>query len=171
MDAAIALYASAAVLLVLAGAMKVLRPATTAALLDDLGLPTLGPIDAVRLAVGLGAVEISLGVVALVGEIGAIAVGVGTLYVVFAVTVLRAMRVGAGSCGCFGRVDAPPSWWHVGDNLALAAAAFVAASGRSPLEVMEGQPAGGLGFVVVVGVLAGVELIVFTTAAGGGQRA
>lgn len=171
MDAAIALYASAAVLLVLAGAMKVLRPATTAALLDDLGLPTLGPIDAVRLAVGLGAVEISLGVVALVGEIGAIAVGVGTLYVVFAVTVLRAMRVGAGSCGCFGRVDAPPSWWHVGGNLALAAAAFVAASGRSPLEVMEGQPAGGLGFVVVVGVLAGVELIVFTTAAGGGQRA
>jgi hypothetical protein len=28
--------------------------------------------------------------------------------------------------------------------------------------VMENQPAGGLGFIVVVGVLAGVELILFT---------
>ena len=163
MDAAIAIYASAAVLLVIAGAVKLARPATTAALLDELGAPAVGPIDGVRLTVLLGVAEIGLGVAALVAELAAIALLVGLLYVGFALTVLRAMRLGAGSCGCFGRVDAPPSWWHVVGNVALAACAFIAATGRSPLEVMDGQPAGGVGFVAIVGVLAGLELVVFTS--------
>lgn len=162
MDAATALYASAAVLLVIAGAVKVMRPANTAALLDDLGVPARPPLDGVRITVTLGVLEIVLGLTALVAEVPAIAIAVGALYVVFAVTVWRAMRLGAGSCGCFGRVDAPPSWWHVVGNVALAGAAFVAAGGRSPLEVMDDQRLGGIGFVVVVGVLAGIELVVFT---------
>ncbi len=162
MDAATALYASAAVLLVIAGVVKVIRPANTAALLDDLGAPSFGPIDGTRITFGLGVVEIVLGLTALVGEIPAVALAVGVLYVVFSATVWRAMRLGAGSCGCFGRVDAPPSWWHVIGNLALAGCSFAAATGRSPLEVMQDQPLGGIGFVVLVGVLAGLELIVFT---------
>ena len=162
MDAATVVYASAAVLLVIAGIAKALRPATTAALLADLGVPAVGAIDRTRMTFGLGFFEVGLGIVALVSEVSAVAVVVGVVYVVFAGTVLTAMRVGAGSCGCFGRVDAPPSWWHVGGNLALGAASFVAATGRSPLEVMDGQPLAGAGFVVIVGVLAGLEFIVFT---------
>ena len=65
----------------------------------------------------------------------------------------------ATSCGCFGRVDALPTWLHVFGNLALAACSFGAVAGRSPLEVMEDQPAAGVGFVAAVGVLAGLELV------------
>ena len=162
MDAATALYASAAVLLVIAGAVKVIRPATTAALIEDLGAPVRGPLTGPRLALALGVVEIVLGLAALVAEIPAVALAVGLLYLVFAVVVIRAMSLGATSCGCFGRVDAPPTWFHVIGNTALAACSFVAVAGRSPLEVMEDQPAGGVGFVLMIGVLAGLELVFFT---------
>lgn len=162
MDAATALYASAAVLLILAGAVKVSRPTTAADLMQDLGAPARGPLAGARLAVVLGVFEIALGIGALVLEVSALAVVVGGLYVAFALTVLRAMAVGAESCGCFGRIEAPPSWYHVVGNVVLAAAAFVAAVGSSPIDVMAEQPAGGLGFVVMVGVLAGLALIVFT---------
>ena len=162
MDAATALYASAAVLLVIAGAVKTVRPATAAALIEDLGAPTGGPVTGTRLALGLGVVEIALGVTALAGDVPGVPIAVGGLYVVFAATVMRAMSLGTESCGCFGRVDAPPTWFHVVGNAALAACSFVAAAGRSPLEVMDDQPAAGLGFVLLIGVLAGLELILFT---------
>jgi len=161
MQAATALFASAAVLLVLAGVVKVSRPTTAADLMQILGAPARGPWSGTRLAVGLGAVEIVLGVAGLVSERPEIAVAVGLVYLVFAATVLRAMAVGAPSCGCFGRVEAPPSWFHVSGNTVLAAASFVAANGSSPLEVMDAQPAGGVGFVVAVGLLAGLALVVF----------
>lgn len=162
MDAATVVYASAAVLLVIAGMAKVVRPATTAALLDDLGVPVLGAIDRTRMTYALGCFEVGLGVLALVSEVNAVAAIVGVTYVVFAGAVVQAMRIGAGSCGCFGRVDAPPSWWHVGGNLVLGVASLLAVSARTPLEVMDGQPLAGAGFVVLVGVLAGLEVIVFT---------
>lgn len=162
MDAATALYASAAVLLVLAGAVKMSRPTTAAGLMEDLGAPVGGPLSGVRLAVVLGVVEIVLGLGALVLEVPALAVAVGLLYVAFAATVLRAMAIGAESCGCFGRVEAPPSWFHVGGNVVLGGASLVAAGADSPLEVMDGQSAGGVGFVILVGVLAGLALVVFT---------
>lgn len=162
MDAATALYAAAAVLLVLAGAVKVSRPTTAAALMEDLGAPVRGPLSGARLAVALGVVEVALGIAALVLEVAAIAVAVGGLYAAFALTVLRAMAVGAESCGCFGRIEAPPSWYHVVGNAVLAGASMIAAAAASPLEVMDDQPAGGVGFVIMVGVLAGLALIVFT---------
>lgn len=162
MDTATALYASAAVLLVLAGTIKVSRPATAADVMHELGAPTQGPFSGTWPAVGLGAIEIVLGVAALVLEMPATAFAVGGLYVAFALTVLRAMAVGVKSCGCFGRVEIPPSWFHVAGNAVLAAAAFAAGSASSPLEVMDDQPAGGLGFVILVGVLAGLALVAFT---------
>ena len=161
MDAITVLFASAAVLLVIAGVVKVTGPSATAATMRDLGVKPIGPLDANRLTVLLGSIEIVVGVGALVADVAAVAAAVGLLYVVFAATVARALRVGVGSCGCFGRIDAPPSWWHVIGNLGLAAASFLAAAGRTPLEVMESQPAGGIGFVLAVGVLAGVELVMF----------
>ena len=151
MNAATAFYASAAVLLVIAGVAKVARPATAAVLMEDLGAPAGGPLSGTRLALAFGVLEVR-----------AVAAVVGLLYAVFALTVLRAMAVGAASCGCFGRVEAPPSWYHVIGNSLFAIAAFVAVSASSPLEVMDSQPAGGVGFVVLVGVLAGLALVVFT---------
>ena len=47
-------------------------------------------------------------------------------------------------------------------NLILAVCSFVAVASRSPLEVMRDQPATGIGFVVIIGVLAGLELVFFT---------
>jgi len=162
MDAVTALFASAAVLLVIAGLVKVVRPAITATLLDDLGVPTTGALDGTRLTRVLGGVEITVGLVALTTEIVVMAAVVGAMYLIFAGVVWRGMRVGAASCGCFGAIDTPPSWTHVAGNLGLAGSSLWALGGRSPLEVMENQPAGGLGFIVVVGVLAGIEIILFT---------
>jgi hypothetical protein len=39
---------------------------------------------------------------------------------------------------------------------------FIAIGGATPLEVMDNQPFEGLGFVVLVGVLAGLFLVLFT---------
>ena len=171
MDAVTALYASAAVVLVIAGAAKVVRPATTAALMEMLGAVVRGSVPGILLARALGLAEITLGITTLLTDVAAFRVVVGVLYVVFALAVWRAISVGATSCGCFGRVDAPPTWLHVFGNLALAACSFGAVAGRSPLKVMEDQPAAGVGFVAAVGVLAGLELVVFTALPGARKSA
>ncbi len=162
MDAVTVLYASAAVLMVIAGAVKVIRPTATAALIEILGAFPRRPVAGTPLARALGLAEITLGIAALLSDMAALRVVVGVLYVVFAAAVWRAISVGAESCGCFGRVDAPPTWLHVFGNLALSMCSFGAVAGRSPLEVMEDQPAAGVGFVAAIGVLAGLELVVFT---------
>ena len=54
MDAVTVLYASAAVLLVIAGAAKVARPATTAALMEMLGAVLRGSVPGTLLGVRSG---------------------------------------------------------------------------------------------------------------------
>jgi hypothetical protein len=157
MDVVVSLHAAAALLLAVAGLAKIARPAPTVDLLLALGLPGRAPV-----AAALGTVELAVGVLALAVGGPVLAAATGVLYLAFAAVVVRAMAAGAPSCGCFGRVDAPPSWLHVVGNLGFAAVSFAAAAGDTPLEVMDGQPAGGLGFVLVVGVLAGLALVAFT---------
>ena len=157
MDVVVALHASAALLLLVAGLAKVVRPAPTTSLLATLGLP-----ERPALAVAIGVVELTVGSAALAIGGPALAVATGLLYVGFALVVWRAMAAGAESCGCFGRVDAPPSWIHVLGNAGLAAVSFAAAAGDSPVDVMDGQPAGGVAFVLVVGVVAGLAIVAFT---------
>ena len=56
-------------------------------------------------------------------------------YVAFAVFVIAAMRsrTPVSSCGCFGEVDAPPTWLHVVLNGGAAAVALLAAlTDRAP---------------------------------------
>ena len=158
-------------LLVIAGESKVASTATTAAFMEMLGAVLRGSVSGTLLARALGLAEITLGIATLLTDVAAFRVVVGVLYVVFALAVWRAISVGATSCGCFGRVDAPPTWLHVFGNLALAACSFGAVAGRSPLEVMEDQPAAGIGFVAAVGVLAGLELVVFTALPGARKSA
>lgn len=152
-----ALHASAAVLLVVAGVAKLVRPAPTADLLAALGLPAK---PAVAAAIGLGEVVLGTAALAVGGPVTAGATGV--VYLGFTVAVVRALVVGAPSCGCFGRADAPPSPVHVVGDLVFAIVSFVAVAASTPVEVMDGQPAAGVPFVVLVGVIAGLSLVAFT---------
>jgi len=157
MDVVVALHAAAALLLLVAGLAKIARPAPTADLLSSLGLPDRA---AITVAIGTGEAIVGLSALAVGGP--ALAAATGALYVGFVVVVWRAMAEGATSCGCFGRVDAPPSIIHIVGNVALAAVSFVAIAGDTPIDVMDSQPAAGVGFVVLVGVLAGLALVMFT---------
>ena len=154
-----ALYASAAVLLVAAGAAKLSRPAPGWA--DLLGFRARTPV--VRL---VGASEAAAGVAALFLG-GAAAWAVGLLYAAFALVVLRAVLAGADSCGCFGRLDAPPSLIHVVGNLVLAAVSFGAAGAPSPpipavVQAMGDSPVVGAALAAVVALVAGLLLVSFT---------
>ncbi len=154
-----ALHACAALLLVVAGVAKLWRPA--AAVADLLGLRASTPVA--RL---VGGCEAAVGVAALtVG--GAASWATGLLYAAFSVVVLRAMAADAPSCGCFGSLDAPPSWVHVGGNLALGAVSFAAAAkGSAPLGAIMHEvgdsPAVGLLLAVEIVVVAGLSLVCFT---------
>ena len=154
-----AIHASAALLLVVAGAAKLTRPADGFAGL--VGLRTR-PV-AVRL---IGAIEIAAGIAALLSGRPAAWI-VGLLYTAFALIVLRAVLAGEASCGCFGRLDAPPSLIHVAGNLTLAAMSFAAAGAASPpvsavVQAVGESPATGVALGAVIVSLAGLVLVSFT---------
>ena len=160
MSVASAVLASAALLLVAAGAAKLIRPSDGYAGLVGF---RIGPLS-VRL---LGGVEVAAGAAALWlgGPVAASAVGL--LYGLFALAVGRALLAGAESCGCFGRLDAPPSRIHVLANLALAAVSFAAvgADGAAiPViaRTLIVSPAVGVALAVEIVVLAGLALVTFT---------
>ena len=154
-----AIYASAAVLLVVAGAAKLSRPAPGVA--DLLGFRAPTPL--VRL---VGALEAAVGIAALLVG-GPAAWAMGLLYASFAVIVLRAVLVKAGSCGCFGRLDAPPSRIHVLGNLALAGVSFAAAgTDIAPVQAIaqsiSDSPAVGAALAAEIALMAGLGLVAFT---------
>lgn len=157
MDLVVVLHAAAALLLIVAGLAKILRPVPTAELLASFGLP-----EATAAVVVIGVVESAVGVLALAVGGPVLAVATGTLYLGFIAVVGRALATGAGSCGCFGRIETPPSWIHVIGNAVFAVVSFVAAAGRTPAQVMADQPAAGVGFVFASGVTAGLALAAFT---------
>jgi hypothetical protein len=141
-------FAAMAGLLVLGGAMKVVKPNETANALGALGLPRARVL--VRIG---GAVEALVGAAALAFG-GAILVALVALsYLAFTAFVLAALRNGSpiGSCGCFGEVDAPPTWLHAALTFATASvAALVAGSGSPSLVTVLGrQPWGGVPFLVL----------------------
>ncbi len=157
MDFVVVLHVSAALLLIVAGLAKIFKPLPTAELLASFKLPKVAAAVVV-----IGVVETAVGVSALVfgGPLWAAVIGI--FYVGFIGVVGRALATGARSCGCFGRADAPPSWIHVLGNALFAAVSFVASLGRTPAQVMADQPAGGIGFVLGAGVIAGLALVAFT---------
>ncbi len=157
MDLFVGLHAAAALLLLAAGLAKIVRPAPTTDLMATLGVPARP-----ALTIAIGMVEVGVGVLALAIGGPVFAGATGALYAGFVIVVLRALSAGATSCGCFGRVDAPPSWVHVVGNAAFAAVSFVAIVGDAVVDVMDRQPAGGVGFVLLVGVVAGLSLVAFT---------
>lgn len=147
-------YAAAAVLLVVAGAPKVLDPGDLHRAVRSVGMPV--GREAVR-AFALAEVVVGAAALALPGP--ATALLLAALYTGFTAFVVVALRSGGvvSSCGCFGRADTPPTVAHAvltgGAALAgLAAAAVVPAAPWAGLEA--GQVAGAGALVALVAFLA-----------------
>jgi hypothetical protein len=143
-------YGVALALLAGAGIAKLAEPRDTVGALARSGIVV--PSIAVR---ALAAFEVGLAAAALATGARTGAVVVGLSYVVFAgfVVQARARHLPVGSCGCFGRLETPPSAWHLLVNLGCATAALGAAV-RGP------QPWLGLGDHTVAGALGAVVLVV-----------
>lgn len=139
----------AALLLIAAGALKAYDPATTAGALRRAGLGV--PPTAVRIG---GAVEAVIGVAAIVtgGPIAASLVALSYLLFTGFVLVALVRHLPIGSCGCFGKVDTPPSGIHVVINVGavVAATAVAIGPGGGVGEVLADQELLGLPFLVLV---------------------
>jgi hypothetical protein len=109
--------------------------------------------------------EVALGLWSLSSPGRASAAALTVLYAGFAgfLAFLILGRVEVSSCGCAGERDLPPSWVHVGLNLAAAGAGLAVALkdptvpgvGRS----LHGLPLGGAGLVIGVGTLTWLGLL------------
>jgi hypothetical protein len=143
-------FAIAAALLVVGGAFKAVDPADSAHALAVLGVPRAR----VLVRVG-GAVEVAVGVCALLVGGPVFAVLVAVSYAAFAGFVLVALHAGRpiSSCGCFGKVDTPPSTVHVVIDLAAAVVAVVVAVAGDTValsKVLAAQPLAGVPFVLLL---------------------
>jgi hypothetical protein len=140
----------AAVVLAVAGVAKTIDPVMTVGALRAAGLP-VGP-SAVRVA---GAVEAVLAIGAAITGEPALALAVAASYLAFAgfVAVALVRDLPVGSCGCFGRADAPPSVLHVVVNVGAAVSAVAVAlhDGGGLRATLDGQPLAGVPFLVLVG--------------------
>ena len=161
MEALTGPYAAVAGLLAAAGLAKLLSPAATAGALRALHLPSRFVL--VRL---LGAGELVVGVAALVIGGPALAALVAAAYLAFTVFVVLALRSGTPlqSCGCFGKVDTPPTSIHVVfDAVAALLALAVAATGTDRLlDVLSDQPGRGIPLLLVIVVTGYLAYVVLT---------
>jgi hypothetical protein len=154
------LLGAASVLLLAAGASKVVDPTRTAGALAALGWPS----SPLLVRIGAGA-EAALGALGL--AVGGPVVGtlVALSFAAFAVFVARALRAGTpvGTCGCFGQADTPPRPLHVAVDLALAAGAAVAAA-ADPAPLLDAPAAAwALAAVVAAGAYAALTRATATT--------
>ena len=141
----------AAVLLAAAGVAKAIDPTMTVGALRRFGIPVSSA--AVR---GLGAIEAVLAVAAGVTGAPSLVLAVAISYVLFSafVVIARSRRLPIGSCGCFGRLDTPPSWLHVAINLVAAASAVAVAArdGGGLTSTLDSQPLAGVPFLALIAV-------------------
>ena len=160
MNPALGPFAIAAVLLVVAGALKARQPSDTATALDRMGL--IRNEMAVRAS---GIAELALGVAALAVAdavvVVLVAMSYGAFFIVVSVALVRKLPL--ASCGCFGKVDTPPSLLHLGIGLGalLAAVGMALDPAISPLEVVTGHFPASVAYVVLVaiGVVTSFELL------------
>ena len=141
-------FLAAAVLLLLGGAPKMVRPEPTVRALASLRLPA--PPVAVQ-ALGLAEVGIGGGALLTGGTVFALAMAAS--YLVFAAFILAALAGPGGlrSCGCLGAAETPPTRVHLLLNLAGAAIALLVAGSPigPPAGVVAGQPAWGVPFLLL----------------------
>jgi hypothetical protein len=159
-------FAIAAVLLAVGGALKAVRPRDTAQALGAVGLRFPSWFSA-RAAVRVGGVvEAVIGVGALLTGGPVFAALVAASYLAFAAFVFVALRTGApiSSCGCFGKVDTPPSVVHIVINLAAAAVAIGAAIVVDVAlpDVLRDQPLLGIPFLLLIVIGCSLVFLAFT---------
>ncbi len=154
-------YWVAALLLVAAGAPKVLDPGPTSMVARRIGLPSSRPV--VR-TFGLAEVAVGLGAILVGGAPYAWLIFAS--YVGFAAVVLRGLiRGDLESCGCFAGDDSPPSTLHVMVDGALAVVASVVAGGVAPsvVQVIDSVGARDASLVGLLAVVdAGLTYLVMT---------
>ena len=114
----------ASILLVIAGAPKVVDPSNTVGALRSVGLRP--PATAVRL---FGAIEALLGAATMLTGARPLAALVALSYVAFSAFLVVALRSGGAvsSCGCVGRADTPPTRTHLTVTTVLTLTSAVAA--------------------------------------------
>lgn len=123
------LFAAASLLLLVAGAPKIVRPMSTLDAARDLRLPFISA----GLVRAFGAVEVAVAIVALVVGGRVCAALLGAFYVVFAGLVTKAfISKDVASCGCFAGSDSPPSILHAAIDVGLAVSAFLVAVSGAP---------------------------------------
>ncbi len=95
------------------------------------------------------------------GRLGAVALAVASLALLAVAALL--VRTGA-DCGCFGTTPVSVGRGHLLLNAGVAAAALVAVVRPEPplWRALEGQPAAGVPFLVLVGVLTGAAYLLLT---------
>lgn len=155
-------FFAASGVLVASGGSKLRLTSPSERALYAAGFPSGPPV--VR---ALGAIEIAVGVTALLAPVPVAALAVAALYLLFAVFLgtLLARRVPAASCGCAGERDLPPSWLHVAMNLVVVAVAIgvAATAGSEPTGVMRfaaDTPLAGVPFVFGVLLIAWLSMLV-----------
>ncbi len=154
----------AAGLLALAGAAKVVEPRMTVGALRAMGLPAaVASPGAVRAGAAL---ELVLGVLAVVVGGAALWWLAAGSYLAFALFVLAALRRGRpiGTCGCFGREDTEPSARHLAVDLVLTGAAAVVALGLdgAPLDQLADHPGAAVAASAAALALGGVAYAALT---------
>ena len=151
MNPALGPFAIAAILLVVGGALKAVRPHDTAYALRAMALP--GSERVVRAG---GVAEVALGVAALVTVDPVVAILIAVSYAAFAAFVALALarRLPITSCGCLGRVDTPPTVVHIGVCLGACVAAVGMAidTAISPLDVVTGDALESAAYVALVAI-------------------
>jgi methylamine utilization protein MauE len=154
-------FSAAAMVLAVSGLAKLRRPGSLVRMLRGIGIP-VGPV-VVRLFAGL---ELALGTACLVSPGRATAAALGLLYLSFAAFLASFLARGIElqSCGCAGDRDLPPSWIHVGLNLAAAVVAALVAASTGPAfegvaRTAEGLPLTGVGFVAGVATLSWLAVL------------
>jgi len=160
-------FAIASVLVAVGGAAKAARPRDTAQALTAVGVrfPRVFPA---RVAVRVGgAVEAVIGVAALLVGGPVLCAFVALSYLAFTGFVVVALRTGApiSSCGCFGKVDTPPSVVHVVLDLLFAGVALGAAfTGDVALpDVLGDQPLLGIPFLLLVMIGCALVFLAFSS--------
>jgi hypothetical protein len=159
-------FAIAAVLLAVGGAAKAVRPRDTAQALTAVGLRFPRVLPA-RVAVRVGgAIEVVIGVAALLAGGPVLCALVAASYVAFTGFVVVALRTGApiSSCGCFGKADTPPSIVHVVLDLLFVGVATAAAfTGDVALpDVLRDQPLAGIPFLLLLAIGCALVFLAFS---------
>ena len=158
-------FAIACVLLLGAGLLKAWNPGDTANALRTVGVP-ISYAASRGLVRAFGVVEAVLAAIALFTGNPIAAVLVAASYLAFAGFVVVALRRGAAiaSCGCFGKVDTPPSIVHVVLDLCFAGVAIaVAFTGDVALpDVLRDQPLAGVPFALLLAIGVYLVFLAFT---------